>query len=189
MYDKPIKVKKDKTLKYEYFYDPKHPLAARNGRVWYHRHVLSIRLGRWLLPTEVVHHKDGRRDNNDPDNLELEENHAKHCVVHALQFGKQLTKIERVCPHCGEKWTAVRSITMYCSSVCAISASRAFEFPADVLESLVWSQPTSTVSRVLGVSDTAVAKRCKKFGILKPPRGYWMKALVRAEPGPGVRSR
>lgn len=26
---------------------------------------------------------------------------------------------------------------------------------------------------LFGVSDQAVEKRCKKYGIQKPPRGYW----------------
>jgi len=36
-----------------------------------HRHVVEIKLGRELLPSENVHHIDGSKLNNDPENLEL----------------------------------------------------------------------------------------------------------------------
>lgn len=36
-----------------------------------HRHVMTDHLGRALLPTETVHHRDGDRANNTIDNLEL----------------------------------------------------------------------------------------------------------------------
>ena len=48
-----------------------HPNANNNGYVLEHRLVMEKKLGRYLLPHENVHHKDGVRDNNSPDNLEL----------------------------------------------------------------------------------------------------------------------
>src|SRR4030095_11407521 len=36
-----------------------------------HRLVMERKLGRQLIPSELVHHKDENRSNNDPDNLEL----------------------------------------------------------------------------------------------------------------------
>jgi hypothetical protein len=41
------------------------------------------------------------------------------------------------------------------------------------LERLVWSKPTRLVAADLGVSDTAVSKKCRSEGIRKPPRGFW----------------
>ena len=46
------------------------------------------------------------------------------------------------------------------------------------LEQLIWMKPTTEIARELGVSDVAIAKRCKKFGIIKPGRGYWVKRAL-----------
>lgn len=43
------------------------------------------------------------------------------------------------------------------------------------LYSLVWSVPTSKLSKRFGVSDVAVAKWCKLYNISKPAPGYWAK--------------
>jgi hypothetical protein len=50
-----------------------------NGRHM-HRVVMETKLGRPLLPGEVVHHIDGNKRNNDPENLELTDQptHTRH---------------------------------------------------------------------------------------------------------------
>lgn len=40
---------------------------------------------------------------------------------------------------------------------------------------LVWSAPVTKVARGMGVSDVALAKRCRREGVPLPPRGYWAK--------------
>jgi hypothetical protein len=51
--------------------DPSHPNADKNGNVLEHVKVMSELLGRPLFPGENVHHKNGVKDNNRPENLEL----------------------------------------------------------------------------------------------------------------------
>lgn len=43
------------------------------------------------------------------------------------------------------------------------------------LEKLVWEKSTLSIAKDLGVSDSAIGKKCKAYGIQKPPRGYWEK--------------
>jgi predicted transcriptional regulator of viral defense system len=46
----------------------------------------------------------------------------------------------------------------------------------------VWSEPLKHVARRYGVSDVALAKRCKKLDIDLPGRGYWAKQYAQNEP-------
>ncbi|MCJ7435162.1 MAG: hypothetical protein MUO77_16895, partial [Anaerolineales bacterium] len=50
-----------------------------------------------------------------------------------------------------------------------------FEIDPDELRTAVWSEPVTTIAASFGVSDKAIEKRCKRLGIVKPPRGYWAK--------------
>lgn len=60
---------------------PEHPRANVRGYVREHRLVMEQKLGRYLLPGEVVHHIDDDRGNNHPDNLELFESNGKHLAA------------------------------------------------------------------------------------------------------------
>lgn len=50
----------------------------KNVYVWEHRLVMEEKLGRFLLPNEVVHHIDGNVQNNHPSNLELFQSNGEH---------------------------------------------------------------------------------------------------------------
>lgn len=62
---------------------PDHPLADAHGNICEHWLVAEQKLGRHLLPGEVVHHEDGNKRNNHPDNLRVFPNHAAHMAYHA----------------------------------------------------------------------------------------------------------
>lgn len=74
---------------YVHIFKPEHPSADKTGRVPQHRLVMEEVLGRFLLSTEVVHHKNGVRDDNRPENLELMTR-----SLHAVGY-------ELACPKCG----------------------------------------------------------------------------------------
>jgi hypothetical protein len=43
------------------------------------------------------------------------------------------------------------------------------------LEELVWKKPLKEIGKLYGCSGRAISKKCDKFGIKKPPLGYWKK--------------
>lgn len=57
---------------------PDHPYATAHGYVREHRLVMENQIGRYLIPGEVVHHRDKDKQNNDPSNLELFGSNADH---------------------------------------------------------------------------------------------------------------
>lgn len=66
-------------------YYPLHPGCNSSGCVGEHRLVMEEVLGRILTDSEVVHHRDGNRANNDPSNLELFQCRGSHLKKgHAL---------------------------------------------------------------------------------------------------------
>jgi hypothetical protein len=50
----------------------------------------------------------------------------------------------------------------------------------EVLAEMMWLEPTTAIARRLDVSDKAIGKRCAKYMITKPPRGYWSKKASQA---------
>lgn len=64
---------------------PDHPQANRNGYVREHRLVMEKILGRYLDSEEVVHHIDGDKANNSPENLELHVSNGAHLRGHMLE--------------------------------------------------------------------------------------------------------
>jgi len=55
-------------------------------------------------------------------------------------------------------------------------STRKFNPSKSELQSLVWEMPMTQLGKMFGVSDKAVAKRCKKLCIELPPTGYWAKS-------------
>lgn len=78
--------------------DPPHPRANTNGLYPLHRVLAENRLGRLLEPNEHVHHRDGDKTNDRPDNLEVLLASA-HAREHRLQVAPQ--PLTLTCSACG----------------------------------------------------------------------------------------
>lgn len=171
----PSEIKLDVTLGYEYFLDTNHPLGSVSiGRVYYHRHVASINLGRWLLPNEVVHHKDGNKQNNYYSNLEVMD-----ATTHGRLHGHSELH-NKVCPVCLTTFVVTDSKIdrITCSEVCKGIRSRnpVSSISKEELEKLIWTHPYTCVASMLGLSDNGVRRRAKSLGCLMPPSRFHLKS-------------
>lgn len=163
-------------------YCPEHPKAwANSGSILEHRLVAEKMLGRYLEDDEDVHHLDNDKTNNHPNNL-LVLHRAQHTKLHSFLDNHYLipkpTSLFKnnfpvdFCLVCNEK---IFSGKKYCSPECYQKSTKKLpeDLTPEILKDLVWSKPTSAVAKDFNVSDTSIAKWCKKLMVPKPPRGYW----------------
>jgi len=67
---------------YRFVYAKDHPNAPKSNQMYEHIVVMEKKLGRFLSNEEVVHHIDGDRSNNHPNNLMVYKDNAVHCFNH-----------------------------------------------------------------------------------------------------------
>ena len=64
---------------------PKHPYCVKNGYIKRARLIMEQILKRYLKPKEeIVHHLNGIKDDDRPENLKLFANHKEHRIFHYL---------------------------------------------------------------------------------------------------------
>ncbi len=69
---------------YYYIWMPEHPFAVKKGYVAEHRLVAERQIGRYLEVYEDVHHINGNKTDNSPDNI-IVLSHSDHMKLHAKQ--------------------------------------------------------------------------------------------------------
>lgn len=140
---------------------PGHHLANKQGYVREHRLVMEEKIGRRLQPGEVVHHIDGVRSNNHPDNLELFSSNAAH--LSASRAGKV------------PKWSdegkaaldrARRSRVLTQESRRAISEKLSIPVDLDAVERrLADGETLSAIASSLGIGGPVLSAKRKRAGL------------------------
>jgi hypothetical protein len=69
-------------------------MADKHGTVYEHRIVAACKIGRPLLPNEVVHHINGVKDDNRPGNLEVSLR-GDHLARH-VELWNELRRLRRI---------------------------------------------------------------------------------------------
>lgn len=160
--------KKTQLNGYWLVYMPSHPRAFNNGCVYEHVLVAEDILGRELNPGECVHHKDRKRSNNSPDNLMVFKSNADHVSFHMgqeiyLEDGVWVAEpADNTCPYCNQNLKA--STSKMCMQ-CYLKEVSAGIPPKEEIENLIYTLPFTRIGELYGVSDNAVRKWCKKYGL------------------------
>lgn len=114
-------------------------------------------------------HINGNPDDNNLENLRFL---CPNCHSQTETFSGKQKKLERKKKYfckCGKQITKT-------ACRCSSCQPTKIEWPsAEILKQLIWSKPRSRLSKELGVSAVAIAKKCKQYNIEQPPRGYWTK--------------
>lgn len=156
---------------YEY-YIPEHHLANKNGIVYEHQIIAEHVIGRELKEGEVVHHKDKNKSNNSPDNLIVFKTSSDHSAYHkgrdiikdgdvyvAIDKGKD-SKVND-CPICGGEKYAQASMCLNCYKK-MVSKNQPTK---EELYCMLRDNSMCAIGRKFNVSDNAVRKWCKKYGL------------------------
>jgi hypothetical protein len=119
-------------------------------------------------------HINGDNKDNRIDNLRIL---CPNCHSQTETFGSKIrpgktSKRKANCIDCNKQICKKSIRCVICSS--KVNNKENFKITKEELEKLVWEMPTQKIGQLFNVSDTAIAKRCKRYGIKKPTRGYWM---------------
>jgi hypothetical protein len=167
---------------YEYIINKSHPRANADGAVYMHVIVAEEKLGRYLLPEEVVHHKDLNKLNNNPDNLMIFASNSDHSRFHANGCNENILSLnengvyacekqEFICIDCGEE------ITRYgvrCKKCAAIHERKVKRPTQTELFNMIlnYNGNFTKVAKEYGVSDNAVRKWCDSYSLSRKSRDY-----------------
>jgi hypothetical protein len=168
--------------KYEYVIDKDHPRANEDGQVYTHIIVAEEKLGRYLLPEEVVHHKDLNKLNNHPDNLMVFATKGDHTRFHKNGCQESTLSInsngayvcldsKRVCVDCG---ATIARLSTRCRN-CSDKYRRKFKRPDAVsLFSILtdYQGNFTKVAQDYGVTDNTVRKWCISYNLPYKSQDY-----------------
>ncbi len=151
-----------------------------------HVRVAEEKLGRRIGKSEIVHHIDEDKTNNDPENLLVFRTKGDHTLHHAKieteMFQTRdgsfvVCKVQRTCPHCERLFEPNNNRNVHCSLICSTAAAslKAQErlvggrrSNKDELEEDIGKLPLTKIGDKYGVSDNAVRRWARNLGIEVP---------------------
>lgn len=153
---------------YVAYYIPEHHCASSVGMVYEHMIVAEKMLGRELKNGEVVHHKDRNKKNNSPDNLMVFKTNTDHSAYHAgcdikpdgdVWVATLSNKV--ICPVCGNTKDYKAKLCIDCNRK---EISKHIPTKENLIE-YICTYSMVKVGKIFNVSDNAVRKWCKKYGL------------------------
>lgn len=97
--------------------------------------------------------------------------------INGVPDDNRLCNLRLLCPNCHSQtrnFSGRANKKMISLKIIKIREPRSSKRPSkEDLQSLLWVEPTVKIAKKYGVSDNAVAKWCRCYGLSKPPRGYW----------------
>lgn len=152
-----------------------HSTLGSSGMVYDHILVAEQMLGRDLQSEEVVHHIDKNRSNNSPSNLMVFKTKADHNRFHknniAIKDGDVFISPlnENKCIDCG---MVISKKAIRCPQ-CRARHSRIVNRPsAEQLKQELIEFNFVQVGKKYGVSDNAIRKWCKAYGMSTSSKDY-----------------
>lgn len=117
--------------------------------------------------------------NNKPLSLQLDHRNG-------IFNDNRLKNLRLLCPNCHSQTRTFstsnrkrknlkRKKMTYFQKRYSVERSRRFRLSKSELKKIIWEKPTEIIGKEHGVSGKCIEKYCKKWGIEKPPRGYWAK--------------
>ncbi len=157
-------------------YMPNHPKAmkSQNWEGYVYEHIVSAedKLNRATNKKENVHHLDLNRKNNNPENLIVLEKEQHTCLHSWIDKGMPINKKSNINPtrYCANP-TCDRIVQSpknnYCSVDCYNIVNRKVKRPdKELLEKLITEKSFLALSKEFGVSDNAIRKWAKSYGIV-----------------------
>lgn len=134
-----------------------------------------------MIPYECFDCKNLGQWNNKPITLELDH-------INGISNDNRLINLQYLCPNCHSQTPTFRGrnrrkVKVKVSDIepnwrhrLKPHARKVIRPSKEKLEILIWQKTFTQLSKELGVSDVAIKKWCKLYGITKfPPIGYWLR--------------